>query len=102
VVARNFTSLSVKGEIDLVGHDGKRLALVEAKTRVAGERRLPSPGVAVTADKRRYLARMARQFLRARRAESTPYRFDILAVESRFGTRPAVGLHKGAFTHDAN
>jgi len=41
---------------------------------------------------------MARQFLRTRRAESTPYRFDVLAIETRAGKRPQVRLHKGAFT----
>jgi len=101
VVARNFTSPSIKGEIDLVGYDGKVLAFVEVKTRVVGERDLPSPEVAITADKRHFLVRMARQFLRARRAESAPYRFDVLAIESRSGTPPAVRLHKGAFTPDA-
>ena len=97
LVARNFRSPSVKGEIDLVGYDGKVLAFVEVKTRVMGERDLPAPEVAVTQDKRHALARMARQFLRARRAESSPYRFDVLAIESRAGSRPAVRLHKGAF-----
>ena len=59
--------------------------------------RVPAPEVAVTPDKRHALARMARQFLRARRAESAPYRFDVLAIESRAGQRPTVRLHKGAF-----
>ena len=102
LVARNFRSPSVKGEIDMVGYDGNVLAFVEVKTRVAGERELPSPEVAVTAEKRHALARIARQFLRARRAESAPYRFDVLAIESRTGTRPTVRLHKGAFVPGAN
>ena len=102
VVARNFRSPSVKGEIDLVGYDGQVLAFVEVKTRVMGASELPSPEVAVTPDKRHALARMARQFLRARRAESTPYRFDVLAIESRSGARPSVRLHKGAFAPEAH
>jgi putative endonuclease len=102
LVARNFRSPSVKGEIDMVGHDGNVLAFVEVKTRVVGERELPSPEVAVTPEKRHALARIARHFLRARRAESAPYRFDVLAIESRVGTRPTVRLHKAAFTPGAN
>jgi Holliday junction resolvase-like predicted endonuclease len=55
----------------------------------------------VNADKRRFIARMARQFLRTRRAEAAPYRFDVLAIETRAGTRPEVRLHKGAFVPEA-
>jgi putative endonuclease len=102
LVARNFTTPGIKGEIDMVGYDGKILAFVEVKTRVIGQRDIPSPEVAVTPEKRHYLARMARQFLRARRAESAPYRFDVLAIESRAGKRPEVRLHKAAFVPQAN
>jgi putative endonuclease len=98
IVARNFTTPGLKGELDLVGYDGKILAFVEVKTRVTGDREFPSPESAVTADKRYYLARMARQFLRARRAQGAPHRFDILAIESRPGRPPQVRLHKAAFT----
>src|SRR5271156_5157157 len=33
LVARNFTSPGIKGEIDMVGYDGQTLAFVEVKTR---------------------------------------------------------------------
>jgi putative endonuclease len=97
LVARNYTSPGIKGELDMVGYDGPVLAFVEVKTRTPSERDQPSPEEAVNADKRRYITRMARQFLRTRRAEAVPYRFDVLAIESRAGTRPALRLHKGAF-----
>src|SRR5260370_12906647 len=32
-VARNYTPRGIKGEIDLVGYDGKTLAFVEVRTR---------------------------------------------------------------------
>jgi putative endonuclease len=101
LVARNYTSPGLKGELDIVGYDGSVLAFVEVKTRAVGGRERPAPEEAVNADKRRYIARMARQFIRTRRAESAPYRFDVLAIETRSGTRPTVRLHKGAFTPDA-
>jgi len=62
-----------------------------------GKPALPSPEDAVNHEKRRHLARMARQFLRARRIDSPAYRFDVLAIETRPGVRPEVRLHKGAF-----
>src|SRR5580704_16416632 len=63
MVARNFTVPGLKGEIDLVGYDGEVLAFVEVKTRTGkpGEAGLPED--ALTSDKRRHLARMAKQFL---------------------------------------
>ena len=102
VVARNYMLPGVKGEIDLVGYDGPVLAFVEVKTRVASDRDQPAPEAAVNSEKRGHLARMARQFRRARRVESTPCRFDILAIETSAGARPQVRLHKGAFVPDSS
>ena len=97
MIARNFTSRGMKGEIDLVGYDGATLAFVEVKTRTTLRADVGSPEDAVTRDKQWHLSRMARQFLREYRAKDTPFRFDILALEAPPGERPIVRLHKGAF-----
>jgi putative endonuclease len=97
MIARNFRVRGIKGEIDLVGYDGATLAFVEVKTRTSPRDEFGSPEDAVTAEKQRHLARMARQFLREYRASSLPFRFDILAIEALPGRRPVVRLHKGAF-----
>jgi putative endonuclease len=107
LIARNFTSPGIKGEIDMVGYDGQTLAFVEVKTRTVVEpvqsshsssRPAPlTPEEAVNWEKRRNLSRMARQFLRARHIETAPCRFDVLAIETRPGQKPVVRLHKGAF-----
>jgi putative endonuclease len=102
LVARNYTSPGIKGEIDMVGYDGRVLAFVEVKTRATAERSLPKPEDAVNSEKRRNLSRMARQFLRTRHVESAACRFDVLAIETRKGVRPEVRLHKGAFVSDRN
>jgi putative endonuclease len=97
MVCRNFRAPGVKGEIDLIGFDGPTLAFVEVKTRTSQpEHSLPED--AVTMDKRRFLARMARQFLIDRKLKGVNWRYDVLAIESRSGKRPIVRLHKGAFT----
>jgi putative endonuclease len=97
MIARNFTSRGIKGEIDLVGYDGDTLAFVEVKTRTSQRDDVGSPEDAVTQDKQRHLSRMARQFLREYRATKASFRFDILALEASPGQRPVVRLHKGAF-----
>lgn len=97
MIARNFMVRGMKGEIDLVGYDGATLAFVEVKTRTAPRDEFGSPEDAVTCDKQCHLSRMARQFLREYRANKTPFRFDILAIEAPPGKRPVVRLHKGAF-----
>jgi putative endonuclease len=101
LVARNFTVPGIKGEIDLVGYDGPVLAFVEVKTRSGSSEEFGKPEDAVTPEKRRHLSRMARQFLAERRIREATCRFDVLAIESRPGTRPVVRLHKDAFAGDA-
>lgn len=94
LVARNYQASDVRGEIDLVGYDGPHLAFVEVKTRT-GEN--AEPEQAVTPEKQRVLARMARRFLAERHIRDTPWRFDVLAIRSRPGRPPDVRLHKDAF-----
>jgi putative endonuclease len=100
VIARNFTLPNRDGEIDLVGYDRDTLAFVEVKTRDASSPNSSRPEDAVNSRKRVNLAQMAAAFLRAHRLDraSVSTRFDILAIETRPGSRPAVRLHKGAFT----
>ena len=103
LVARNYTSPGLKGEIDMVGYDGAVLAFVKVKTRTkvepSGKFVAPqaTPESAVNSEKRRNISRVAQQFLRARHIESAECRFDVLAIETQTGQKPLVRLHKGAF-----
>jgi len=64
LIARNYRAAGVKGEIDLVGYDGKVLAFVEVKTRRMEKVDDIPPEENVTFGKQEALARMARHFLR--------------------------------------
>jgi len=100
IIATNYSVPEMKGEIDLIAYDGEVLAFIEVKTR-AGQGRVGVPEDAVDWAKRRHLSRMARRFLRESRQTRTPYRFDILAIESHPGQKPMVRLHKGAFAEQS-
>lgn len=104
IVARNFTVAGMHGEIDLVGYDAKVLAFVEVKLRTMGEEgpaagaREALPEDAINVGKKRAVVRMARNFMATWRLRDVPYRFDVLAIESRPGQKPVVRLHKDAFS----
>jgi putative endonuclease len=98
LVARNYMVPGLKGEIDLVGYDGPTLAFIEVKTRSAGIGDTSMPEDAITTEKRRVLRRIAQRYLAERKLHRSPWRFDVLAIESRPGRRPLVRLHKGAFS----
>ncbi|GAC1618627.1 MAG: hypothetical protein PVS2B2_05160 [Candidatus Acidiferrum sp.] len=96
-VGRNYMPRGVKGEIDMIGYDGKTLAFVEVRTRTAMEGRDALPELSVTKEKQRVVIRAAQQFLRERRVDEDSCRFDVLAIETHPGRAPVVRLHKDAF-----
>jgi putative endonuclease len=106
MVARNFMTPGVKGEIDIVGYDGATLAFVEVKTRSAshddpnGTKHL-RPEDAVDDEKQRNVSRIAQRFRHARRVDTANCRFDVVAIETRPGAPPIVRLHKGALDSSA-
>ncbi len=100
IIARNYSAAGIRGELDLVGYDGPVLAFIEVKTRAGSSEEFGKPEDAVTPEKRRNLARMARRFLADRRISQATCRFDVLAIESRPGRRPVARLHKAAFAAD--
>ena len=97
-VARNYMPRGAKGEIDLIGYDGKTLAFVEVRTRTVREELTALPELSVTTDKQRVVVRTARRFLGERHVGECPYRFDVLAIDNRPGMAPEVRLHKDAFS----
>lgn len=97
-VARNYTPRGVKGEIDLIGYDGKTLAFVEVRTRTVRDELTALPELSVTTEKQRAVVRTAQRFLADRHVGDCPCRFDVLAIDNHPGLSPEVRLHKGAFS----
>jgi putative endonuclease len=97
-VAKNYMPRGIKGEIDLVGYDGKTLAFVEVRTRTVKQDATALPELSVTREKQHVVVRTAQRFLAERRVGECPCRFDVLAIDNRPGQPPVVRLHKDAFS----
>ena len=97
-VARNYSPLTAKGELDLVGYDGETLAFVEVRTRTIREELTALPELSVTEEKQRLLIRTAKYFLSERHIREGPMRIDVLAIDNEPGRSPVVRLHIDAFS----
>ncbi|MDR1920545.1 MAG: YraN family protein [Candidatus Adiutrix sp.] len=82
------------GELDIVAVDGATVVIVEVKTR--GRPGL-APGLAVNSRKQRKLSQVAALFLKARRWENRPARFDVVEVVCPVSGAPLVNHIKNAF-----
>jgi len=96
-VARNYISRGIKGEIDLVGYDGKTLAFVEVRTRTIREDLPALPEPSVTREKQLLVVCIAQRFLVERQGEC-PGRFDVMAIDNCPDQPPVVRSHKDAFS----
>ena len=97
-VAKNYMPHGVKGELDLVGYDGKTLAFVEVRTRSIREDVSAIPELSVNTAKQRILTRTAQRFMADRCIGHGPTRFVVLAIDNVPGHPPQIGLHKDAFS----
>ncbi|MEW6594843.1 MAG: YraN family protein [Thermodesulfobacteriota bacterium] len=95
IVARNYRSRL--GELDLVAEEGGVVVFVEVKTRRDGA--AVGPFEAVTASKRRQMARVALDYLTRHGQNERAARFDVVAVTFG-GGGPRIELMKNAFALD--
>jgi putative endonuclease len=97
-IARNYSPLRSKGELDLIGFDGDTLAIVEVRTRRALPDQPAQPELSITKEKHEVLLRTAHYFLRERHIQNCPLRFDLVAIENTPGKPPTLRLHKAALS----
>ena len=86
LVERGFTIIDRnyrygRGEIDIIARDGEYTVFIEVKTR--GNKNFGPAAAAVLPTKQRQIIRVARGYLFDRQLNSTPCRFDVVAVEIR-------------------
>jgi putative endonuclease len=94
IVARNFRARNKSGEIDLIAWDKDTLCFVEVKTRRSHA--VKPAEAAVDGDKRKAIARVAREYLRRLEGHPTT-RFDIVSIYCEGGNRPEITVFKNAF-----
>ncbi len=83
------------GEIDIVAVDGDVVVFVEVKTRSGTG--FGHPAEAITATKRRRMARAAQTYLGRKGREERPCRFDVVEVLAGTGRRMSVRHIEDAF-----
>jgi len=94
IVERNYAC--PRGEIDIIARQGERLLFVEVKTKTAGEH-LP-PRYSVNRRKQGQIIRVARWYLKEKKASRARCRFDVVEVVGSGSGRPEKITHlPGAF-----
>ncbi len=79
IIARQWRSIKLRGDIDLIGWDGSTLCFIEVKTRTSRE--FGPAEFSVDEEKQRMLRRMARAYLRrCDNADDLNVRFDVVSV----------------------
>lgn len=97
ILARNVRCPG--GELDIVALTGETLVFIEV--RALSDTTLQQPEATVGVDKREFLRRSARWFLRTRRLRRFEPRGDLVAIVWPTGGEPEIRYHRGAWVIEA-
>ena len=92
ILARNVNT--GPAEIDLIGRDGREVVFIEVRSRWSDSDARPEETVNRTKQQR--IIRGAKAFLKSRRWEDRPMRFDVVAVDA-FADPPVIRYIPDAF-----
>lgn len=93
IVDRNWRTAA--GELDIIALDGDELVLCEVKTRRTAAKGTPEE--AVSANKRRKIARLAREYIAHAGLDAPRVRFDVVAIRVLSDDRALLRHHRAAF-----
>ncbi|MFH1478401.1 MAG: YraN family protein [Candidatus Omnitrophota bacterium] len=83
------------GEIDIIGMDGRYCSFIEVRSRE--NTRFGSPEESIDIKKRSKLIRAALFYIKNKKMEDKPCRFDVVAVLGINSASPKINLIKNAF-----
>jgi len=96
VVARRWSTRTLRGDIDLIAWQGTLLCFVEVKTRTSHA--VAPAEASVDAKKRRVLRKLASRYIRKLpRSQPPPIRFDVLSIYMVPGKETEFHHFEGAF-----
>ena len=93
IVARRYRT--ERGDIDIVAEEGETLVFVEVRARATGE--CGTAAESVTDEKKRQVARMARDYLSLHDVSGRACRFDVVAIDRALSAEPEVTVYRDAF-----
>ncbi len=93
IVARNYATRSLSGEVDLIAYDGPVLVFIEVKTRATED--FGAPDRAVDQEKQHSLRVAAHDYARRAGVPWDQTRFDIVSIV--LNCPPHITLHRDAF-----
>ncbi|MBI4336005.1 MAG: YraN family protein [Candidatus Omnitrophica bacterium] len=93
ILARRF--LCRFGELDIVAQDSEAIVFVEVKLKASSEFGMPYE--AIDRRKQARIVRSAMAFIKRHRLEDYDFRFDVVSILSKEGTKPQIELIKDAF-----
>jgi putative endonuclease len=93
IVARNYRTPNLSGEIDIIARDGDTIVFVEVKARTSTD--YGSPDRAIDSEKERRIMAAARHYASHTGTDWGHVRFDIVSIV--FGKHPALSHYPDAF-----
>lgn len=99
ILERNYKNKSGRalGEIDIVAEDRSELVFVEVKAREARPGEDVFPEENITTSKLRKLSRIAEEYIREKKRERSPYRFDAVLIVFFVGSNPKIRHFRNIF-----
>lgn len=97
-VGRNRRGVQITGEIDIIALEGETVVFLEVKTRSSDS--FAGPESAVDLRKQRQIIRAAKAYRKIFRPANVSFRYDVVGVVMREGSKPIVKHFRAYWSED--